>query len=92
MEANYYNTTSKAIRKVCNGERKTCCNFIWEYSEPKKRKQSKEVNQYYIDGKHIKTWNSCKEAALFYNVTFQSIQRAISCKYKTCCSFAWLYG
>ncbi|MCM1990188.1 NUMOD1 domain-containing DNA-binding protein [Oceanirhabdus seepicola] len=89
--ADYYNTTSKAIRKVCNGERKTCCNFIWKYSEPKKSKQSKVVNQYDIDGNLINVWNSCKEASVFYNVTFQSIQRAISGKYKTCCGFVWRY-
>lgn len=89
--AAYYNTTSKAIRKVCNGERKSCCNYIWEYTEPKQSKQSKVVSQYDIDGNLIKVWNSCKEAAIFYSVTFQSIQRAISGKYNTCCGFIWRY-
>lgn len=91
VAADHYNTTSKAIRKVCNGERKTCCNFIWKYTEPKMSKQSKKVAQYDIDGNLIKVWNSCKEAALFYDVTFQAIQKAISGKYKTCCGFSWKY-
>lgn len=91
MVAEYYSTTSKAIRKVCNNERKTCCNFIWKYTEPKESRKSKAINQYDMNGNLIRVWDSCKEAAIFYDVTFQSIQRTINGKYKTCCGFVWSY-
>lgn len=90
--AEYYNATAKAIRKACNGERKTCRNFIWKYTEAKESRKCKAINQYDMGGNLIKVWKSCKEASNFYNVTFQSIERAISGKYKTCCGFIWKYN
>ncbi|WP_180964026.1 hypothetical protein [Haloimpatiens massiliensis] len=47
------------------------------------------IRQYDINGNFIKEWNSLREAAAFYDVTFQAIERAISGKYKTCCGFIW---
>lgn len=91
LAAEYYNTTSKAIRKVCTGERKTCCNFVWKYVDEIEDKKNKEVRQYDISGKLINEWKSLREAATFYDVTFQAIERAISGKYKTCSGFIWSY-
>ncbi len=91
LAAEYYNTTSKAIRKVCTGERKTCCNFAWRYVDDIENKKNKAVKQYDANGKLIKEWSNLREAAAFYDVTFQAIERAISGKYKTCCRFVWSY-
>lgn len=89
--ADKYNTTSKAIKKVCTGDRKTCCNFIWKYSEQIESRESKCIGQYDMDGNLIKVWDSCREAASVYNVTFQAIRRAIKGQYKTCCGYIWKY-
>lgn len=89
MAAEHYKSTSKAIRKVCTGELKTCCNFKWKYTEGRDIKKSKEINQYDINRNFIREWASVREAAIYYNVTFQAIQRAIYGKYKSCCGFIW---
>lgn len=89
MAAEFYKTTSKAIRKVCTGELKTCCNFKWKYIEEIDNKKSKEIYQYNINRNFIKEWSSVTEAAIYFNVTFQAIQRAISGKYETCSGFIW---
>lgn len=91
LAAEYYNTTPKAIRKVCTGERKTCCNFVWSYVDEIENKKNKAVRQYDINGRLVREWNNLREAAAFYDVTFQAIERAISGKYKTCCGFVWSY-
>lgn len=91
LAAEYYNTTSKAIRKVCTGERKTCCDFIWKYTKLIENKKNKAIMQYDINGELIRKWNNLREAAIFYGVTFQAIERVISGKYKTCCGFVWGY-
>lgn len=89
MAAEHYKTTSKAIRKVCTGELKSCCNFKWKYTEEIDHKKAKEINQYDMNRNFIREWASVREAAIYYNVTFQAIQRAISGKYETCCGFIW---
>lgn len=43
LAAEYYNTTPKAIRKVCTGERKTCCNYVWRYLCEVENKKNKLV-------------------------------------------------
>ncbi|MBU3227100.1 NUMOD1 domain-containing DNA-binding protein [Clostridium algidicarnis] len=91
VAAEYYNTTSKAIRKVCTGERKTCCNFVWKYIDEIESKKNKGIMQYDLNGKLVREWSNLREAAVFYDVTFQAIERAINGKYKTCCGFVWLY-
>ncbi|HAR84094.1 MAG TPA: hypothetical protein DCR69_00020 [Clostridium sp.] len=91
LAAEHYNTTPKAIRKVCTGERKTCCNFVWRYIDDIENKKNKRVRQYDTNGKLIKEWSNLREAADFYDVTFQAIERAISGKYKSCCGFIWSY-
>jgi hypothetical protein len=90
--AEYYNTTAKAIRKVCTGERKTCCNSIWKYAETIENKKNKSVRQYSLSGELIREWSNLREAAVYYDVTFQAIERAINGKYKSCKGFAWSYG
>lgn len=90
--AEYYTTTSKAIRKVCTGERKTCCNFIWKYTKELKNNKNKVVIQYDKNGNLIREWSSLREVAIFYDVTFQAIERAINGRYKTCCGFVWTYS
>jgi hypothetical protein len=92
VAAEYYNTTAKAIRKVCIGERKTCCNFIWKYTDVIENKKNKAVRQYSLSGELIREWSNLREAALYYDVTFQAIERAINGKYKSCKGFAWSYG
>ncbi|SHJ83986.1 hypothetical protein SAMN02745163_02673 [Clostridium cavendishii DSM 21758] len=92
LAAEYYNTTPKAIRRVCTGERKSCCNFIWQYADRIENKKKRAVRQYDINGNLIKEWPNLREAATFYEVTFQAIERAISGKYKTCCGFMWKYS
>lgn len=92
IAAEYYNTTAKAIRKVCIGERKTCCNFIWKYFDIIENKKNKVVRQYSLSGELVREWSNLREAAIYYDVTFQAIERAINGKYKTCRGFVWSYG
>lgn len=89
--AEKYNTTSKAIRKVCTGDRKSCCNYIWRYTDGVELKECRMVEQYDLNNNLIKVWKSCREAAVEYNVTFQAIRRAINGQYKTCCGYVWKY-
>lgn len=94
--AEFYNTTAKAIRKVCNGERKSCQGFIWKYRDKEnvmnRENEQKAVNQYDFDGNYIKTWNSVKEVADYYNVTVQSIRRVCTGKSKYSCGFIWKHA
>lgn len=92
--ATYYKTTAKAIRKVCNKERKSCYGFIWEYVENNEwyydqTKKSKQVLQFDLSENLIRVWPNIKEASEFYYVTVQSIQRACNGKMKTCKNFIW---
>ena len=55
-------------------------------------KKKKKVNQYTIDGKFIKTFNSMDEASKEYDVTRQNIYANCSGKRKTACGFIWRYA
>lgn len=94
--ADFYNTTAKAIRKVCNGERKSCQGFIWKYNDDKniinRENEQKAVNQYDFQGNYIKTWKSVKEVADYYEVTVQSIRRVCTGKSKHSCGFIWKHA
>ncbi|MBW6408702.1 LAGLIDADG family homing endonuclease [Clostridium weizhouense] len=85
-----------SIKKCCKYEKhKSHKGFLWLYL--------REYNEYLkyginirskfgyterdINGRLIKVWGNLREAATFYDVTFQSIERAINGKYKTCCGF-----
>ncbi|MGL4873229.1 MAG: hypothetical protein ACRC30_01060 [Clostridium sp.] len=84
-----YNTTSKAIRKVCNKERKSCKGYVWKYREGIIRKKCDKIAQYTMEGTLIKEWKSVLKAAEYYNVTEQAIRRAVTGKYKSSCGFRW---
>ena len=55
-------------------------------------KKTKKVNQYSIDGKYIKTFNSFREVAEMFNVTRQNIYASCSGRRKTACGFIWRYA
>lgn len=95
--AAHYKTTAKAIRKVCNEERKSCYGFIWRYIKhtewySDQSNKEKEVIQFDLSENLIKVWPNIKEASKFFNVTVQSIRRACNGKAKTCCGFIWKHA
>lgn len=54
MDSEYYNINPKFILRVCTGENKSCCNFIWQYTDRIESKKNKSVGQYDINGRLIK--------------------------------------
>lgn len=87
--AKEYSTTSKAIRKVCTKERKTCKGYVWKYRDMIVRKECQKIYQYTMEGIFIKKWESVLKAAEYYEVTEQAIRRAVTGKYKSSCGFIW---
>ena len=50
-----------------------------------------KTNQYDLDGNFIKTWNSAREAAKYYNIHEVSITCCCRKKSKSCNNFIWRY-
>lgn len=64
------------ITKCCNGEAQSAYRLIWrfhgesfdKYKTPDKFTMDFPIDQYSLDGKYIKTYNSLKEAGEFLNI------------------------
>ena len=86
--------TKQKMSEARKGEK--CYWYGKHLSEETKRtlseKKKKKVNQYSIDGKFIKTFNSMNEASKEYNVTPQNIYASCSRRRKTACGFIWRYA
>lgn len=58
------------------------------HNNPKARK----INQYDINGNHIKTWKCIKDICDELHVHRTSIHRCLNGKYKTSCGYIWKYA
>lgn len=81
------------MRKSHSGE-----NNYWygkhlskETKEKLSELKKKKVEQFSLDGRYIKTFNSMKEASEEYNVTRQNIYACCSKRRKSACGFIWRY-
>ncbi len=54
-------------------------------------KHSIKTNQYDLDGNYIKTWNSAREAAKYYNIDEGNITQCCRKRSKSCNNFIWRY-
>lgn len=94
------------IGGCCRGRSnyKTVGNYIWRYDGdpfnkyeipdlPKaKTKSRKKINQYTVDGKYIKTWDSIKEAANYYSNSKNApdnLSEALNGKINSWYGFIW---
>lgn len=65
-------------------------NLGIKHSRERILKVSKQIYQYTINGEFIKSWETTKDAALYYNISKGSINRAIL-KNSICIGFQWSY-
>jgi hypothetical protein len=89
----------KLISRVCLGQRKTCDGFIWKYKENDnyplqlnmdingRKDVIKKVEQYDLDGNHIKTWDSINSAQKTLNC--KGIFSALRKGKNISCGFVW---
>lgn len=66
------------------------CQYI-ELSKNREKNNKTPILQFTKDGKFIKEWNSITQAALFYNISIQTIWSNLVNKTKTSCGFVWKY-
>lgn len=92
----------KAIGRKMSDEFKQKCrtnNIGRKASQETKNKMSKsqlgkhsiKTNQYDLDGNYIKTWNSAREAARYYNIDEGNITQCCRKRSKSCNNFIWRY-
>ena len=85
--------TKEKMKKSHSGEN----NYWYGKHLPKETKEKlselkkKKVEQFSLDGRYIKTFNSMKEASEEYNVTRQNIYACCSRRRKSACGFIWRY-
>lgn len=87
---NVYSATN-AIRNCCLGKTKTAFNFVWSYEKKfnKKSNISKEIAQYTMSGKFIRTWKSVKEAEQTLNI--KSIHNVLANDTFSAGNYRWKY-
>jgi hypothetical protein len=88
-----------SILRVCKGTQKTTGGFIWKHSgntdfskniEPKK-KTSKKISQYDLNGNLIKEWGSIQQASKELNINPSGISSACRGELKTSSRFIWKF-
>lgn len=83
------------IADCCNGKRSSACGFQWRYRKvneieviiPKVRK----INQYSLDRKFIKTWNSATEIMNVLGYNNGEILKCCKREISTYKDFIWIY-
>jgi hypothetical protein len=98
---------SGEICKVLNGKQKIAGGFIWKKGEGgpvidvsnfvyghawRGLQQQKKVNQYTVEGKYIRTFDSLKAAAKFVAVHPAAVSVALRESYRTCKGFKWRFA
>lgn len=105
--ATYLNCAKSSIVQVCKGERGTAKNHLLFYKDNipaykhlppqliiKPRNMSrrfKQVNQYSLDGKFIKTFQSIKSANQECHIVAGEISEACNGKFKSAGGYMWRY-
>ena len=90
--AEYYNINQRSIRRCCNGEIKTYSKSIWRYCVKRFGKSNKKIYQYDLEGNLMRIWGSLKEAAIYYSITPQSIERCAKGEVEICSNYKWRYS
>ncbi len=97
------NLSYKTIQNCAREIKPSCGGFIWkDYSkysdckdiQPFKNNSIKSINQYSIDGKFIRSWDSITEAALTLNVSASNIGKCCGMEPSTLVigGFVWRYS
>ena len=96
QEASYVlNIDSSSISKICKRKLNYIHGLTFRYKDEAlgnlQQGRGRKVNQYSLDNKFIKTWNSAAEACRFFNCDSTSIQKACSRKEGSSVNFKWKY-
>ena len=92
--------SNKGIKRTKEFKEKCRINNIGKkHTQATKEKMSKsqlgkhsiKTNQYDLDGNYIKTWNSAREAAKYYNIHEVSITCCCRKRSKSCNNYIWRY-
>lgn len=90
------NAYTSSISYACNSKLQSAYGYIWSYdkiSAVKKKVRHTKVNQYDLNGKCLKTYNSLTEAAKENNINnISSIVNACTGKSKTAGGYIWKYS
>lgn len=75
------NIDSSSIRRVCNGQRSSCGNFLWSYEKMPnikkyQNKVTKCINQYDKNKNLIHKYNSIKEAKIATNIDIRKERKS----------------
>lgn len=83
------------ISYACNGKTQSAYGYLWSYIKkdmPEKKIRHTKVNQYSLDGKYIKTYNTLTEAAKENNINnISTIINVCTGKRKTAGGYIWKY-
>lgn len=77
---------------------KSAGNYLWSFNNSNKKykkRKSKNINQYDLQGKFLKEWSSALEAAMFINNNINSnvsILKACNGKLRTAFGFIWKFN
>lgn len=88
------NSALKGVRKKVNGFRVRFASEYGDRIEPYIKPQhhnQKQVNQYSLNGKYIKTWNSIAEIESECGYNSKAINNSCRMKTKSSCGFQWRY-
>jgi hypothetical protein len=101
LAAKEINGASGNIGKCCIGKRKSVGGYIWKYVEgnskdkiikPYDVKPVKKINQYSLEGKYIKTWDSTSQASQESNLSIKAIPLCARGISRTSGGFMWRYS
>lgn len=83
------------ISYACNGKTQSAYGYLWSYVKKdimEKKIRHRKVNQYSLDGKYIKTYNTLTEAAKENDINnISSITNVCTGKRKTAKGYIWRY-
>ena len=94
MNKGVYDST---IRACCRGKRDNVGEYIWKFANEKekskdcKTNKDREVFQYSLDGKFIKSYKNAVEASLYVNISSTLIHRACQNITSSSGKFQWFY-
>ena len=94
-------SSSVHIYDCCNGNRSSCCGYIWSYEKHNKilttnfHKQGFSIQQYDLNGKFLKEFDNLVEASKQFgekaNKAYSSINNCLNNKSKTAYGYIWKY-
>lgn len=89
IAAKYFNVHESTINRACRGNILMCHSYVFRNNISNITTRNKEVSQYTLDGKFIKTFNSIKEAVMKTEIS--SIYSNLKGITKTAGGYVWKY-